>query len=330
MDQFNSEEIKKIEDEYKQATHGFMLQQSNKLSDTIIQTVARMKDSGIEENIPNIYTTAFNKISEISLQFQKAGTSMFIETNKKYGIVKCNTVGYSVIVDILCQVLHGADELLSYSNELCSALDDKNKQLTKLSKFWPFTKLYFTIRGLFADNSKIEKKLIRLPQQDIDRLKSKLSNYKEMDNNLWNYDFKEHLEENLVKEFTQDNWAKEFEQEFSKDDFRNIVTPILIDYEIKPTLTKLGMENIIPQIKKDVKKDQIAKEKAKEETIKANSSKNDKINSWELNKNDYESYQIWQQQLAKEFKESTSNDKKEKSSNNSNNKGLPKKSYLEK
>ena len=138
MDQFNSEEIKKIEDEYKQATHGFMLQQSNKLSDTIIQTVARMKDSGIEENIPNIYTTAFNKISEISLQFQKAGTSMFIETNKKYGIVKCNTVGYSVIVDILCQVLHGANELLSYSNELCSALDDKNKKAYKTFKILAF------------------------------------------------------------------------------------------------------------------------------------------------------------------------------------------------
>ena len=111
---------------------------------------------------------------------------------------------------------------------------------------------------MFVPNTVTE--LISPPQEDIEKAKSYLSEYMGIDEKIWDYNLKDNLVQSIVTSI--------------RDQHLSLNIPELLNEYIEPTLKKLGLEELIPQLQEELSKSQDAKvtETMKQSEIEAKTS----------------------------------------------------------
>lgn len=141
--------------------------------------------------------------------------------------------------------------------------------------------------NILVDEEENQKKLIY--DEILNKLHVNLEKYKQLDEELWNYNLEDNLEDSLVSLINNDEYG------YDKQDLKATIY----------TLKKLGLERLIPKI---------------EEVEKDRKSKSDN-KSWNLTNSEKSEIQSKAKKLADKIKkrETENNTKEEKQKDNNNN-----------
>lgn len=141
--------------------------------------------------------------------------------------------------------------------------------------------------NILVDEKENQKKLIY--DEILNKLHVNLEKYKQLDEELWNYNLEDNLEDSLVSLINNDEYG------YDKQDLKATIY----------TLKKLGLERLIPKI---------------EEVEKDKESKSDN-KSWNLTNSEKSKIQSKAKKLADKIKarETENNTKEEKQKDNNNN-----------
>lgn len=141
--------------------------------------------------------------------------------------------------------------------------------------------------NILVDEKENQKKLIY--DEILNKLHVNLEKYKQLDEELWNYNLEDNLEDSLVSLINNDEYG------YDKQDLKATIY----------TLKKLGLERLIPKI---------------EEVEKDRESKSDN-KSWNLTNSEKSKIQSKAKKLADKIKEreTENNTKEEKQKDNNNN-----------
>lgn len=259
----SDEQVKKFENAYKRTLFGeidYLISLQNELFRTI---KSNQKQVGIDKDIPNMGITFNNKLIELSHIFQEAGLSIYSSKIEEYGELKLNFVsssfiGQAIIFDMIHIIEEGTDVLMEYNSELNKLYSKKQEKLKSLRNAGPIKKflLNFTLDLSYSPE---EKKY----------LTSFLYKYSDFDDKLWNYNLRDNIVHSLVTYITNE-YA-------NHHDIHG-----LIDESVVPDLEKLGLLDLLPQLRKYI--DDVFKK-----------------NSWDLPEITQKEMQEYQQQLAKQY-----------------------------
>lgn len=141
--------------------------------------------------------------------------------------------------------------------------------------------------NILVDEKENQKKLIY--DEILNKLHVNLEKYKQLDEELWNYNLEDNLEDSLVSLINNDEYG------YDKQDLKATIY----------TLKKLGLERLIPKI---------------EEVEKDRESKSDN-KSWNLTNSEKSEIQSKAKKMADRIKkrETENNTKEEKQKDNNNN-----------
>lgn len=265
--------IKAYENRRKEILYQIIRESISKQAKFIMQVEETCKIFDINVSMPNIGITLNNKLIEISKIFKKAEISMFAEPNEKLNMVNSNFVGDAIINDLVAQLGEGIEKLLEYDFSMEKVINKKTTQIKALEKSGPIKRIFFSIRSLFNPN--LISNVVSYSKEDIEEIKSHLSEYKKIDENLWGYN----LEDNIVQSLA--NYIND--RQYDKN-----TIPEVIEECIKPTLEKLGLENVIPQLKEELSKSREQLDSSKDK-------------SWELSTSQKMEIQKSSKQIANEI-----------------------------
>lgn len=207
-----------------------------------IQKISKYVD--IDSDIPNIGITLHNKIIELANIFEQAGISMFSEINEKHGIIGTNIVGDAIITDLINRTVNGVKELDNYNSTIKNVRNKRGKKITSLEKIGPIRRIFFSIRSFFQP--KFMSDMLTISQSEIEKSNSYLSDYRKVDNELWEYNLENDLFQSLLT-YINENYSAS-----------NAIG--VVDECIEPTLKKMGYESLIPKLKEQIIKSQEEKE----------------------------------------------------------------------
>lgn len=264
-----SEKDIKEEDKYKNAIYG----EVEKMNCTLSEIIEQYTNNSTK--IPNISITFNNKLNEISQIFKRAGISMFAEYNKEYDFIDINFVGNAIIEDMISQLSSGVKALSKYNDSINNANKKREERIKELEKSGPIKKLFLKLRSFFVANT--VSNLTSYSKEEIEDVNSNLSKYKEIDENLCEYNLRDNVAQSLAKLIIDRRY----------DDF---TIPAVLEESIGPTLKKLGVEDVIPQVQEELNKLQ--------EQSKIHNSK-----SWDLSTIQRLGIQISSKQIANEFEQ---------------------------
>ena len=265
----SEKDIKEEEDKYKNAIYG----EVEKMNCTLSEIIEQYTNNSTK--IPNISITFNNKLNEISQIFKRAGISMFAEYNKEYDFIDINFVGNAIIEDMISQLSSGVKALSKYNDSINNANKKREERIKELEKSGPIKKLFLKLRSFFVTNT--VSNLTSYSKEEIEDVNSNLSKYKEIDENLCEYNLRDNVAQSLAKLIIDRRY----------DDF---TIPAVLEESIGPTLKKLGVEDIIPQVQEELNKLQ--------EQSKIHNSK-----SWDLSTIQRLGIQISSKQIANEFEQ---------------------------
>ena len=265
--------IKAYENRRKEILYQIIRESISEQAKFIMQLEETGKLFDINVSMPNIGITLNNKLIEISKIFKKAEISMFIEPNEKLNMLNSNFVGEAILNDLVEQFGEGIEKLLEYDSSMGKVINKKTTQIKALQKSGPIKRIFFSIRSLF--NSNLISNLVSFSKEDIKEIKSHLSEYKKIDENLWGYN----LEDNIVQSLA--NYINDRQ-------YDDNTIPEVIEECIKPTLEKLGLENVIPQLKEELSKSREQLDSSKDK-------------SWELSTSQKMEIQKSSKQIANEI-----------------------------
>ena len=266
-------EINAYENRRKELLYRRIRESISEQAKFIIQAEETGKMFDINVAMPNIGITLNNKLIEISKIFKKAEMSMFVEPNEKLNIVNSNFVGEAIINDLVAQLAEGIQTLVEYDFSMKKVINKKTEQITALEKSGPIKRIFFSIRSLFNPNLILN--LVSYSKEEVEEIKSHLSEYKKIDENLWEYN----LEDNIVQSLA--NYINDRQ-------YDDNTIPEVIEECIKPTLEKLGLENVIPQLKEELSKSREQLDSSKDK-------------SWELSTSQKMEIQKSSKQIANEI-----------------------------
>lgn len=265
----SEKDIKEEEDKYKNAISG----EVEKMNYTLSEIIEQYTNNSTK--IPNISITFNNKLNEISQIFKRAGISMFAEYNKEYDFIDINFVGNAIIEDMISQLSSGVKALSKYNDSINNVNKKREERIKELEKSGPIKKLFLKLRSFFVTNT--VSNLTSYSKEEIEDVNSNLSKYKEIDENLCEYNLRDNVAQSLAKLIIDRRY----------DDF---TIPAVLEKSIVPTLKKLGVEDVIPQVQEELNKLQ--------EQSKIHNSK-----SWDLSTIQRLGIQISSKQIANEFEQ---------------------------
>ena len=210
--------------------------------------------------------------------FKQSGVSLFANYNEKYDFVSTNFVGDAILSDLLSNVVKSVGVLESFTSTIEEIDRKRTEQVKALTELGPIKKFFLRIRSLFVPNTVTE--LTSPPQEDIEKAKSYLSEYMGIDEKIWDYNLKDNLVQSIVTSI--------------RDQHLSLNIPELLNEYIEPTLKKLGLEELIPQLQEELSKSQDAKvtetmkqsEIETKTSIKQNAEGNNAIQSQNLGNTD--------------------------------------------
>ena len=269
----SGKDIITYEDSYKKLLYDKIGEIISKQSEVVTQIGKTGQYVDIDTDIPNIGITFNNKLNELSQIFKKAGISMFAESNEKYNFVGSNFVGDAIIEDMISQLSNGTQALLEYDSSMSEATNKRMEKVKALEKSGPIKRMFSKVRSLFVPTTIPDITLYS--EEEIGKMNSHLSEYKEADESLWKYNLRDNVVQSLVKFI-------------NNRQYHDFTIPGLVEESVIPTLQKLGLEDIIPQLQEELSK-------KKEQSISLNKK------SWELSSTQKIGAQISQERAASEF-----------------------------
>ena len=180
----------------------------------------------LDVSIPNVGITLNNKLVELSQEFKRHGISMFYSD---YGI---QFVGAAIINDLIDRLVISIKKLREYDKELGSIVKNKREQEQALQNISPIKKFFSKIRSFFVKENPIDLSLTEEEQKILD---SSLQEYKDVDDQIWNYNLRDNIISSIVKQFT--------EQKFYDPQG-------LLNRDIIPDLKKLELGDLVPELQK--------------------------------------------------------------------------------
>ncbi len=270
----NKEDIKAYEARHKELLYNKIGELTSRLAEIIIEIQKAGEQTDIDTDIPNIGITFNNKLIQLSQEFAKAGISMFAEPKKEYGFVGQNFVGDAIIEDLIFQLSDAIQLLEDYGSSFWKVVTKETEVVQDLEKSGPIKKIFLKIRSFFVPTTVSD--LTSFKSEEIEELNSDLAKYKEADENLWQYNLRNNVVQSLVKLITDRQ-------------YHDFTISGIIEKSVIPTLQKLGLEDVIPQLQEELTNSQ----------KKLNISNN---KSWELSVTQRRKVQISSERVAGESK----------------------------
>ena len=234
------ERVKEFEEKYK----NILFERVRKLCSLqteLLMEIDKMREYfDLESDLPNIGITLNNKIIELQHQFEDAGISMYSQKFEDYGPNKLNLVGTSaigeaVIFDLIDYASRGMQSLKEY-NEAMKELTNKREKM-RIEKTSPIRKFLWNIRKFFMPAQQEE---LYDTQEEMDKINSYLLDYKNADQQLWNYNLRDNIIPSEVRRISEKGYAA------------FCAIPDLLEESINPDLQKLGLADLIPQLEKEL------------------------------------------------------------------------------
>lgn len=232
-------DVQKYEEKYKNILYKSIENIMENMFDTINSNrrIAKNLDLDVDIDLPNIGVTLNNKINEIANEFKDAGISMFATPNNKYDFVSSNFVGDAILDDLYARLGKGSKAYSDYVSNLGETIKRKNERAKALVPTNPIRRFFLKIRSLFAPKS-IEETISFLPDE-VEKLSADISSYKNMDEEIWNYNLKDNVAQSIITSITSKGYNEE-------------TMLYMLAEDVMPTLKSLGLENLESQIKEGI------------------------------------------------------------------------------
>lgn len=236
----------------------------------------------IDTDAPNIGITLNNKLNELSQKFDDAGISIFSESVSEK--IEGNPVRDAIFDDITLKIYTAREYFNEYAFKIYELV---KKEYEKVKSYGNFRKFLYAFENVTI--YKNNEDALRIPIHILNKLHVNLEKYKQLDEELWNYNLEDNLEDSLVSLINNDEYG------YDKQDLKATIY----------TLKKLGLERLIPKIG-EVEKDRESKLDNK---------------SWNLTNSEKSEIQSKAKKLADRIKkrETENNTKEEKQKDNNNN-----------
>lgn len=236
----------------------------------------------IDTDAPNIGITLNNKLNELSQKFDDAGISIFDESVSEK--IEGNPVRDAIFDDITLKIYTAREYFNEYAFKIYEIV---KKEYEKVKLYGNFRKFLYAFENVTI--YKNNEDALRIPIHILNKLHVNLEKYKQLDEELWNYNLEDNLEDSLVSLINNDEYG------YDKQDLKATIY----------TLKKLGLERLIPKIE-EVEKDRESKLDNK---------------SWNLTNSEKSEIQLKAKKLADRIKkrETENNTKEEKQKDNNNN-----------
>lgn len=236
----------------------------------------------IDTDAPNIGSTLNNKLNELSQKFDDAGISIFDESVSEK--IEGNPVRDAIFDDITLKIYTAREYFNEYAFKIYEIV---KKEYEKVKSYGNFRKFLYAFENVTI--YKNNEDALRIPIHILNKLHVNLEKYKQLDEELWNYNLEDNLEDSLVSLINNDEYG------YDKQDLKATIY----------TLKKLGLERLIPKIE-EVEKDRESKLDNK---------------SWNLTNSEKSEIQLKAKKLADRIKkrETENNTKEEKQKDNNNN-----------
>ncbi len=250
-----------------------MIQAQSKLIEGI-QTMS--KPFNLESDVDNIAITMNNKLVELKNEFQRAGISIYSQKFENYGALKLNFtvasfIGNAIISDFADCVLRATEELSNYSETIKEITGEMEQVSQELEKMSPIKRFFIRIRDFFEQSKRY---IYGLTEEEKEKLKTYISNYRDMNNKLFEYNLRDDVVSSIVKEFKN--------KKYSPSNISELLEECVI-----PDLQKLGLEDLIPSIQQS-----IAQEYSSDiEVKKENTQKNPKETSEEKGQKEMDEFE---------------------------------------
>ncbi len=217
----------------------------------------------IDTDAPNIGITLNNKLNELAQKFEDAGISIFDESVSEK--MEGNPVGDAIFDDITLKIYTAREYFNEYAFKVYELV---KKEYEKVKSYGNFRKFLYAFENVTI--YKNNEDALQIPIHILNKLHVNLEKYKQLDEELWNYNLEDNLEESLVNLINND------EYDYDKQDLKATIY----------TLKKLGLERLIPKI---------------EEAEKDRESKSDN-KSWNLTNSEKSEIQSKAKKLAAKIK----------------------------
>lgn len=217
----------------------------------------------IDTDAPNIGITLNNKLNELAQKFENAGISIFDESVSEK--MEGNPVGDAIFDDITLKIYTAREYFNEYAFKVYELV---KKEYEKVKSYGNFRKFLYAFENVTI--YKNNEDALQIPIHILNKLHVNLEKYKQLDEELWNYNLEDNLEESLVNLINND------EYDYDKQDLKATIY----------TLKKLGLERLIPKI---------------EEAEKDRESKSDN-KSWNLTNSEKSEIQSKAKKLAAKIK----------------------------
>ena len=217
----------------------------------------------IDTDAPNIGITLNNKLNELAQKFEDAGISIFDESVSEK--MEGNPVGDAIFDDITLKIYTAREYFNEYAFKVYELV---KKEYEKVKSYGNFRKFLYAFENVTI--YKNNEDALQISIHILNKLHVNLEKYKQLDEELWNYNLEDNLEESLVNLINND------EYDYDKQDLKATIY----------TLKKLGLERLIPKI---------------EEAEKDRESKSDN-KSWNLTNSEKSEIQSKAKKLAAKIK----------------------------
>lgn len=239
----NEQKVKEFEEKYENTVFNKINEVSSKQFEKISKITENARDLGqLQVSIPNSSTTVNNKLVELSHIFQEAGISMFVSKHEENDFVSSSLVGDAIIHDLIDKLSESTHKLVEYSKKIGEVSNEKSKQVLALQNISPIRKFFLRIKALFVPKQSVD---LSLTEEEQGTLDVPLQEYKEIDDQIFNYNLEDNLVQSLVKEIAGPQKIGNY---INSHRYRASVVPELLEESVIPDLKKLGLEHLVPKL----------------------------------------------------------------------------------
>ena len=214
--------------------------------------------------IPRSVITLNNKINELALHFEKAGTSLFVSESKETNLIVPSFVGNAVIHDLIDMACGTSDSLCKFSSILIDASKERDKRVNAIVTASPLKRFMWQVRSLFGQKVQLNTSLT--PEEE-EKLSDALDKYRDKDNQIFKYELKDNIQNAIVKEVRalMSKGTFSYFRRLDKDNISGFIKD-----NITPDLEKLGFESLIPKIEEAIIKEHARANEQENELPKTN------------------------------------------------------------
>lgn len=229
---------KKKEEEYKKTFFNKVSEIRENQAETINLMTKNAKNIGQSNmEIPNTGITFNNKIIEISKIFQNAGISMFPSTSSETSLL-----GNAIIEDLTDKLNQASNKLREYAQAMEATGKKKSEQVQALQNISPMRRFFSMLRAFFVPVQPIDFSLTEIEESTLN---SSLQEYKNVNNEIWEYNLEDNIIDALVKQIAGSEEANGIDMPHRYNAF---VVPGLLEESVIPDLKRLGLEHLVPRL----------------------------------------------------------------------------------